>query len=163
MALLVNSIQTMQRDHGVHNERACNLLAGDGRFPDWVVTTAFYSALHYVQARLFPFTDEDGTRYSSIDEFIYVHPEHSNKHQATVDLIYMEMSEIGSKYAWLRQQSHTARYIKYKTPKEDAATAIKYLGAIKVFCHPDLPIIHASDIRESQPEILQPSSTKKKV
>lgn len=35
-----------------HNERLCGLLMGDMIYRDWVVTAAFYSALHYIDGYL---------------------------------------------------------------------------------------------------------------
>jgi hypothetical protein len=41
--------------HGEHNEKACDLLALNQGFPDWVITTAFYASLHFVTSKIFPF------------------------------------------------------------------------------------------------------------
>lgn len=38
----------MSKEHEQHNEELCDFLIADGKFTDWIVTTSFYSALHYV-------------------------------------------------------------------------------------------------------------------
>ena len=40
--------------HGVHNEKACDLLELTHNFPDWTITTAFYASLHFVTSKIFP-------------------------------------------------------------------------------------------------------------
>ena len=127
-----------QKDHALHNERACHLLAANGAFPDWVVTTSFYAALHFVQSRIFPFT-EDGIEYTDINYYFRQNEsKHGTKHLATVDLTYERLDSLGSKYNWLYGQSRTARYRKYKIPPEDAKIAMEYLADIKAHCYPNL-------------------------
>lgn len=41
--------------HGQHNEEVCDLLLLQKKYPDWVITTAFYAALHFVSYKIFPF------------------------------------------------------------------------------------------------------------
>ena len=40
--------------HAKHNERVCNYLGRSADFGDWVITTAFYSAMHYVRHLMVP-------------------------------------------------------------------------------------------------------------
>jgi hypothetical protein len=59
----------MPKSHSQHNFEACKFLLEDGKFLDWVVTTAFYSALHLVQEEIFPFRDDEGYEYSSFEQY----------------------------------------------------------------------------------------------
>lgn len=49
----------MRKQHAIHNEEACDFLLSSNKFNDWVITTAFYSALHFVQHEIFPLTHDD--------------------------------------------------------------------------------------------------------
>lgn len=44
-----------------HNEELWELLLKNGKFSDWVITAAFYSALHYVEHEVFLLIDR--TKY----------------------------------------------------------------------------------------------------
>lgn len=41
-------------DHAKHNERVCNYLGKNADFGDWVITTSFYAAMHYVRHLIVP-------------------------------------------------------------------------------------------------------------
>ena len=40
--------------HARHNVEACDFLKGTNEFNDWVITTAFYAAIHFAKYELFP-------------------------------------------------------------------------------------------------------------
>ncbi len=58
----------MRKKHAKYNELLCEVLAEDGRWDDWVVTTAFYSAMHFVEFKLFPMR-EAGTSYPAFEQY----------------------------------------------------------------------------------------------
>lgn len=124
-----------QKDHAVHNEQLCQLLFKDGNYNDWVITTAFYSALHYVHHEIFPFID--GAReYTSFDNYYNSIPKgqkKGSKHSVTIDLILAHDNEAGQIYKWLHDTCRTARYHKYKLPDALAKTAIDSLQELKTF------------------------------
>jgi hypothetical protein len=60
----------MRLTHALHNETVCNYLFADARFSDWVITAAFYSALHFVHHELFPGTF-DGLRHNSFEAYCF--------------------------------------------------------------------------------------------
>ena len=41
-------------NHAIHNKEACEYLSKEPKFSDWVITTAFYSALHFIDYKIFP-------------------------------------------------------------------------------------------------------------
>ena len=45
-------------EHAEHNEKAYRYLCQEPEFSDWIITTAFYSAIHYIRHRMFPFEDQ---------------------------------------------------------------------------------------------------------
>jgi len=49
----------MRKEHAEHNESLCELLLNNGNYNDWVITTAFYSAIHFVRHKIFPLDKYD--------------------------------------------------------------------------------------------------------
>jgi len=80
----------MTKQHAIHNEAACDFLLSGNQFNDWVVTTAFYAALHYVQHEIFPLS-EGGNTYSDFNVYfgkvLKQRNQRLNKHSATLQLV----------------------------------------------------------------------------
>lgn len=126
-----------KKDHAEHNEKACNFLHTQGDYPDWVVTTAFYAALHFVQNEIFP-TDIGEKRYISFDNYYNGHfnstQNKPSKHVATINLVYSELSEEASYlYKWLFDTSMTARYRNFNIDSKIADLSKKRLFELKGF------------------------------
>lgn len=122
--------------HAVHNREVCDLLTKDGRFSDWVVTTAFYAAMHRVQAHVFPYND--GTRtYVNIGQYASSISSGSNrvsKHEATKRIVRQVLPTVSNKYSRLFDICYTARYVQYQTAPEIAVLARNCLEAIEQAC-----------------------------
>ncbi len=121
--------------HAGHNEDACNFLHSDGNYCDWVVPTAFYAALHFVQHEIFPFT-VNGRKYNSFDMYYNGHykgvKNKPSKHVSTVNLVKSELGDdVHQNYSWLFGLCMNARYINYNIHKFIAEESIKRLGRIK--------------------------------
>jgi len=41
--------------HAEHNEKAYRYLCKEPEFCDWIITTAFYSAIHFIRHRMLPY------------------------------------------------------------------------------------------------------------
>lgn len=41
-------------DHATHNEEVCSHLDDNTKYSDWIITTAFYSAMHFMKHKIFP-------------------------------------------------------------------------------------------------------------
>lgn len=123
----------MRKEHAEHNEAVCDLLITDGNYDDWVVTTAFYSALHFACYKIFPFSEGNKT-INDIDEY-YTIAKRSNpdltKHSCIKNLIKSRFIDINSYYAALFDLCKTARYHDYKISKLKATLAREHLGIIK--------------------------------
>ena len=125
--------------HALHNEDACNYLAEKGVYSDWVITTAFYSAVHFVRYKIFPIAlKHDGTRFS-IDDFesyvAFIDPHRkSGKHRILQKLVDEHCLEVSGKYKWLKDTSWTARYNNYSHKTKIANKAQKLLLEIKEYC-----------------------------
>jgi len=124
-----------KKDHAIHNENACEFLHKDGNYCDWVVTTAFYSALHYLQHEIFP-KNIGGKDYDTFDKYYNQHyngiVNKPNKHKSTISLIRSELGDqIHENYNWLFGVCMNARYRNYKTHPFIAEECIKRLQRIK--------------------------------
>lgn len=121
-------------DHARHNRKACDTLHAAKDFSDWVVTTAFYSAMHYFHAVIFPFT-ELGIVYKSIDEYFNKHKKVGDtKHSVTIDLVQKKHISIADKYKQLKDVAQTARYHDYEILKPVVDKMRKNLKSIEEYC-----------------------------
>ena len=118
------------------NEQLANHLHNEktGIWNDWVVTTAFYSALHYVTGKLFPLPE--GER-----DFVDVQAYNSNgqfrckeKHETIKALVYHYLTDAYDSYRWLHSQSSIARYRDYGLRDEIADLAVQKLIDVKHQC-----------------------------
>jgi len=122
----------MGLEHAKHNESLCKELSEKKVYFDWIVTTAFYSALHYVEHQLFPLTVGPST-FSSFDTYYSrFKVNNDNKHYARKRLVYSNISsDAGAAYNWLMDNCWTAKYYDYTTCEQDADIAIQKLEKIK--------------------------------
>lgn len=124
----------MKGKHAAHNEKACDYLLKSRLFNDWVITTAFYSALHYVQDEIFPLT-EDRKTYNNFNIYFYKVLKKQNsklsKHEATIQLVNLKLKSASSYYRWLHDSCMTTRYKNYIVSDDKAKKAREYLDALK--------------------------------
>tara|TARA_R110002124_G_scaffold157576_3_gene324655 strand:- start:59 stop:457 length:399 start_codon:yes stop_codon:yes gene_type:complete len=107
----------MENSHSEHNKEACDYLFASGKFNDWVVTTAFYSALHFVHSEVFPLTTNEGTFKCFDSYFNFLNKRGSNslnKHTATIRLVEQHLKHASSQYRYLYDQCMSARYSNFK-------------------------------------------------
>ena len=128
--------------HAQHNEKVCQHLSLNQEFTDWVITTAFYSALHYISYKVFPFTipssnGEPSITVNSIDQY-YNTPSGSSKnlskHQLLAKLADLHCSPICEDYRWLLDMSMNARYSNYQHMVQVSQRAMSLLTKIKKHC-----------------------------
>ncbi len=131
----------MSVEHAKHNENVCCFLYKDGRFRDWVVTTAFYSALHYVRHKIFPLTKSFGSTSKSFinfDEYIkFIKSStgrRADKHKELSKLVSEKTPKVQSYYSYLKDICFKARYHNYKVKPQKADKAIECLNKIKQYC-----------------------------
>ena len=127
-------------NHGEHNEKACDLIATSNAFPDWVITTAFYAALHFVSYKIFPFKHPPGSNsltFNTIEDWQNFKNYASNKrHDLLSNLVATHCPSISADYDWLLSMSMTARYHEFQHDKLIAEKAIGLLKTIKKACMP---------------------------
>ena len=134
-------------DHAKHNAETCRFLREDGKFLDWVVTTAFYAAIHYVDHALFPrqYPDpETGKvrRFESLDNLYRVYKNGSgnlDKHSYRTLLVDDIFPEFSIDFKKLRDLCSTARYNDYQVVPKIADHCVECLGNIKEICETTQP------------------------
>ncbi len=127
----------LKKKHAEHNEKACDFLFKDGKYLDWVVTTAFYSALHFVQHEVFP-RKIGLITYSSFENYYNGHfnnvKNKPNRHVATINLVFAEIGDdAGHLYKWLHDTCRTARYRNFNTPPDVAKLSKERLFELRTF------------------------------
>lgn len=122
-----------KKTHGERNKELSSDLLSGNKFFDWSITTAFYSAIHFVEDCIFPITI---SAYScrNIGEARQKMGVRG-RHQARLDLVRQELPNIATKYSWLDDQSRNARYKTYKVNKGLAEKAQQYLDEIHSECY----------------------------
>jgi hypothetical protein len=126
-------------NHALHNEQVCNYLDLKPEFSDWVITTAFYTALQFVSYKIFPFEVQaiggKKTKIESLNQFYsYQSSRKINKHQLLLDLVYKHCKTIGEDYEWLLNMSMNARYINYSHDREVALKSLSLVKKVKKTC-----------------------------
>lgn len=106
---------------------------------DWVITTSFYSALHFVSYKIFPFQvpapGGKKTAINNVDELSnYNNTKGLSRHQMLQDICYKKCPEIADAYSRLKDMSMTARYSTFRHSKEVANSARVLLKKIKEHC-----------------------------
>lgn len=131
-------------DHARHNKKAFDYLNIASDYPDWTVTVAFYCAMHYSYAILFPLKS-GGATYNNIEQYFEAKKRvGDSKHGMTLNLIRQHHSLIGEKYKILKDIAHTSRYHDYNIAKPVVDQARKYLKNIEDYCEKlstPLPVI----------------------
>ncbi len=127
-------------DHALHNEELCMFLCKHKKFNDWVITTAYYSAIYFVNYELFPDQFEISDRMTRCQNFAeyYVklpRPKDS-KHSVREDLVHEHLKEIYTSFSTLRELSSTARYKTYKISEREVKLALECLSEVKALCCP---------------------------
>lgn len=127
--------------HGEHNEKACDLLALQKEFPDWTITTAFYSALHFVSYKIFPFKHKIDTNKTinieNLEQWQQFKSYTSTKrHELLKDLVAKYCTNIHPEYEWLLGLSMTARYHQFQHDQLIVNKAVRLMKQIKKACQP---------------------------
>ena len=122
------------KTHAIHNEKACDFLLSSGEFNDWVVTTAFYSALHYVCNELFPLEHRNMT-FDNFERYYrekFINTKKTQpKHSVIISLVRYNLPLCNKYYRSLHDHCMKARYANYKVSNDLAVKARKDLERLK--------------------------------
>ncbi|MEX2574901.1 MAG: hypothetical protein WD317_11415 [Balneolaceae bacterium] len=127
------------REHAEHNEEVYNYLRQKIDYIDWIITTAFYSAIHYVEFKVFPFEKSFGPntfQITSIDIYHEIVGSRKSKHASRSEIVRNKIPECATAYDDLKSLCQTARYHDYKHehPKEIDKKVARHLKKIKKAC-----------------------------
>ena len=128
--------------HAKHNFDMCekiidiNKKSKDSEFNDWVVTTAFYSGIHYIYAYCFKDKFEhNGKYYKDFDSYFEEVKGFfkGSRHRATCDLASERMPfTCASSIEFLFKEARSARYNNYKVSTKIAGDSHFKLLALKI-------------------------------
>jgi hypothetical protein len=123
--------------HASHNESLCDKLIELKHYPDWVITTAFYSSIHFIDHKIFPVKIGDKT-YNTIDQYrIFINssrPKSISRHSARKNIVSEQLPYLKGEFNYLMKQSEAARYVNYDVLPASSTIAVKNLKTIKKFC-----------------------------
>jgi hypothetical protein len=124
----------MKKEWGYRNLELCQHIIAKGTHDDWAITTAFYSAIHFVDYRLFPIQDTEGNIQFS-DLFSAKHSlKISTPHEVRKRLVNLYLNEISGSFNYLYDSSKFARYTNYNVSKKRLERCQKNLNRIINFC-----------------------------
>lgn len=127
----------MRKQHAEHNEKLCHILIAHTGFNDWVVTTAFYSSIHFVEHKLFPL-QEGGITYANFNDYfsktIVAKGKGLNKHTVKKILVKKYLKPVNGQYKRLFDACMNARYSNYMVSDPVANLASKDLSDVKAAC-----------------------------
>ncbi|WP_256004901.1 hypothetical protein [Pedobacter deserti] len=129
----------MRLEHGEHNESLSDFLLSheNGRYNDWVVTTAFYACIHFVEHKIFP-CKVDGIDHGTFEEYCdYEHNEqnnHNSKHGLKANLVKSRIPGINRQYRFLMDACMNSRYNDYHVSNAKAKTCNDTMKVIKKSC-----------------------------
>jgi hypothetical protein len=124
--------------HAQHNVKVCKYLNKKEEFSDWVITTAFYSALHFVRYKIFPLKTVNKGKQVIYNDFEhcyrYDNPMNLPKHEFLVEKVTEILPEIAPQYIFLHDTCKNARYINYNYSRTVSAQAVSFLKKIEELC-----------------------------
>ncbi|MEM7551650.1 MAG: hypothetical protein AAF363_18340 [Bacteroidota bacterium] len=120
--------------HGERNRNLAKDLINGNKYFDWVITTAFYSSIHFVEDKILP-TKIRNIHCKNINDVKQAF-KMSGRHQAREKLVFDNLDlKIAAKYKWLDDSSRNSRYVTYKISKTQAEKALQYLDEIYKECY----------------------------
>lgn len=123
------------KSHALHNEEVCNLLLDNGQYSDWVVTTAYYSAIYYIDYEIFPVRIGQEPEFATFNQ--YVHRKSGKPHVLRLELVKDKLPKCHGCLKWLYETCDGARYNNYKVDPDVAKEAKRRLDHIKSECKKD--------------------------
>lgn len=119
--------------HAERNKSLSEDLKKGKKFYDWVVTTSFYSSIHFLEDYLLPKTI-NSSLCNNIQQVKNAY-KLKGRHIARLKLIQNHASiDIAVSYKWLDDRSRYSRYTTYKVTAAEADKAIQYISKIEKYC-----------------------------
>jgi hypothetical protein len=120
-------------EHAVHNESVSNYLSKHEKYSDWVITTSFYSALHFVRHLMLPETIGG----EIIHDFERLYNKKKlpveGRHRFQLSYIQQTHPSIAMEYSKLFEMANNSRYNSFGFTREHARLAKGYTVRIKEY------------------------------
>jgi hypothetical protein len=130
-------------EHAEHNEKVYRYLCKEPEFCDWIITTAFYSAIYYIRHWMFPLevTLKNGNthKFSDFESlFNSFKKDGEGRHGFQLNWVRDHYGAISKNYRRLYELSNEARYINYQFPSNKIISEVNgHLKVIRLFCRAD--------------------------
>lgn len=123
-----------RKEHGERNKSLSEKLFSEKTYYDWVVTTAFYSAIHILEDKILPITIN--TINCSCIANVKKAYKLRGRHESREKLVTLNCDQkIAINYKWLDDRSRYSRYTSHKTTSAEASKAIQFLNEIHKNCY----------------------------
>lgn len=120
--------------HGERNKMLSGELFSGKKYYDWVITTAFYSAIHFVEDKILPC--EVSTKLCKNISEVKSAYKMNGRHSSRERLVFEKLPlGIAAKYKWLDDKSRYSRYTTFKVTNTEADKAQQYLKEIYEACY----------------------------
>lgn len=123
------------KNQAEHNRDICYLLNNSEEYAnDWIITTAFYSALHFLDYYLYPY--ENFNSFQENYRFLKNQPNNNiSQHQCRLNIISVRAKNLSSFFKLLYDASRNARYYDYKIDDKSTKNALNALKQIESLCN----------------------------
>jgi hypothetical protein len=126
-----------KKEFGDRNQDLSDKLLSEKLYYDWVITTAFYSSIHFVEDHILPY--KISTVICNCIADVKKAYKMNGRHAARERLVFDTLGAVvGAKYKWLDDRSRYSRYETFKHQPAEALKAQEYLNFIKSKCYPPL-------------------------
>jgi hypothetical protein len=125
--------KSSKKIHGERNKSLSEELFKGKKYYDWVITTAFYSSIHFLEHKLLPREINTTTckNISDVKNALNLR----GRHIARLKLVQRNTdNSIAVRYKWLDDKSRYSRYTTYKVTPTEADKATQYLKRISDYC-----------------------------
>jgi len=126
--------------HAIHNRELCLAIDKMEKYPDWVVTVAFYSVLHFVDYKIFPLQmkDNNDTAINNIMQYADYQEKRNgirkSNHKHRENLVRKNLPDISEYFNSLLRFSSSARYYNYQVDDKTKQFSIQILKKIEKIC-----------------------------
>lgn len=118
--------------HAERNKSLSENLKKEGKYYDWVITTSFYSSIHFLENKLLPI-EIGSVNCNNIQQVKNAYRQ-KGRHIARLKLIQLNAPvEIAVGYKWLDDKSRFSRYTTYKVTATEADKALQFINKIESF------------------------------
>lgn len=129
-------------NHASHNLKNHSFLKEKGGCDDWVITTAFYSALKFIEGSLFPFAykhpkTKELTDFKSYNNYKSTYNRFKSDTPHSIMRSFVKENtnqDIHTSYEVLYNECHNSRYKNYQIEEEILVIVYEALEEIKLFC-----------------------------